>query len=207
MKFPAILVAVALPSTEAFAQRSCAAASRQHVTQIRMGYLDDLSQELYKPVDDPDIDKTYDATKAKQEQTDRFGVGDWKDFVDFEEFDGGDGQMGVAGDGKKGLDKVRETRGRPACLFVRRRRQGRPIRGCRLDFCVSHTFFDIMRCVSQPGMVGRGHAGQVENDERQERVGDDHGIRRQAHGAGDGGHKGPAARELEQPAGAPAAAQ
>lgn len=72
-----------------------------------MGYLDDLSQELYRPVDDPDIDKTYDATKARQEQTDRYGVSDWKDFVDFEEFDGGDGQMGVAGDGKKGLEKVR----------------------------------------------------------------------------------------------------
>jgi hypothetical protein len=74
---------------------------------LRMGYLDDLSRELYKEVDEPDLEKTYEATKAKAEETDRYGVGDWKEFVDFEEFDGGDGQMGVAGDGKKGLEKVR----------------------------------------------------------------------------------------------------
>jgi hypothetical protein len=74
---------------------------------LRMGYLDDLSRELYKEVDEPDLEKTYEATKARKEETDRYGVGDWKDFVDFEEFDGGDGQMGVAGDGKKGLEKVR----------------------------------------------------------------------------------------------------
>jgi hypothetical protein len=72
---------------------------------LRMGYLDDLSRDLYKEVDEPDLEKTYEATTAKE--TDRYGVGDWKDFVDFEEFDGGDGQMGVAGDGKKGLEKVR----------------------------------------------------------------------------------------------------
>lgn len=38
-------------------------------------------------------------------QLDRYGPGSLENFVDFEEFDGGDGQMGVAGDGKKGLDK------------------------------------------------------------------------------------------------------
>jgi hypothetical protein len=117
MKFLAFVAAVALPcTTEAFAQRSLGGAAWRSTTtstatttttRIQMGYLDDLSQELYKPVDDPDIEKTYEATKAKQEQTDRYGVKDWKDFVDFEEFDGGDGQMGVAGDGKKGLEKVR----------------------------------------------------------------------------------------------------
>jgi hypothetical protein len=117
MKLLAFFAAVAIPSaTEAFTPRSlgsCASwrstttTASTSTTRIQMGYLDDLSQELYKPVDDPDIEKTYEATKAKQEQTDRYGVKDWKDFVDFEEFDGGDGQMGVAGDGKKGLEKVR----------------------------------------------------------------------------------------------------
>jgi len=70
------------------------------------GYLDDLSSELYAPDSNPDVDKeTNEATKAKEEEKDRYGVGDWSNFVDFDEFDGGDGQMGVAGDGKKGLDK------------------------------------------------------------------------------------------------------
>eukprot|EP00571_Detonula_confervacea_P002435 CAMPEP_0172314814 /NCGR_PEP_ID=MMETSP1058-20130122/23349_1 /TAXON_ID=83371 /ORGANISM="Detonula confervacea, Strain CCMP 353" /LENGTH=241 /DNA_ID=CAMNT_0013028761 /DNA_START=350 /DNA_END=1075 /DNA_ORIENTATION=+ len=41
------------------------------------------------------------------------GPGTFEDFVDFDEFDGGDGQMGVAGDGQKGLEKI----GGGAALF------------------------------------------------------------------------------------------
>jgi len=70
------------------------------------GYLDDLSNELYAPEDAPDIEG--DAAEANQmakEDLDRFGPGNWNEFVEFSEFDGGDGQMGVAGDGKDGLDK------------------------------------------------------------------------------------------------------
>lgn len=40
-----------------------------------------------------------------KDELDRFGPGNLNEYVDFEEFDGGDGQMGVAGDGQKGLDK------------------------------------------------------------------------------------------------------
>lgn len=71
------------------------------------GYLDDLSKELYAPADEPDIDANSDEnTRARPEEVDRFGPGDWSRFTDFgDEFDGGDGQMGVAGDGKKGLEK------------------------------------------------------------------------------------------------------
>lgn len=41
-----------------------------------------------------------------KDQIDRYGPGSLQDFVDFDEFDGGDGQMGVAGDGNKGLEKI-----------------------------------------------------------------------------------------------------
>lgn len=70
------------------------------------GYLDDLSAELYKEVDNPDIEgSTKEATNLEKEKIDRFSVGDWSSYVEFDEFDGGDGQMGVAGDGNKGLEK------------------------------------------------------------------------------------------------------
>lgn len=70
------------------------------------GYLDDLSQELYAPEDKPDIEgDAVENNRMSKEQLDRFGPGNWNEFVEFSEFDGGDGQMGVAGDGKVGLDK------------------------------------------------------------------------------------------------------
>lgn len=72
-----------------------------------MGYLDDLSAELYAEDANPDVEAdAHENTKMKKEDQDRFGPGNWENFVDFEEFDGGDGQMGVAGDGKKGLEKI-----------------------------------------------------------------------------------------------------
>lgn len=70
---------------------------------IIRGYLDDLSKELNAPDDNPDLEMTRENTDAKV--TDRYGVQSWEGFVDFNEFDGGDGQMGVAGDGQKGLEK------------------------------------------------------------------------------------------------------
>lgn len=70
---------------------------------VQKGYLDDLSGDLYGETDNPDLEQTREATDAKD--TDRYGVQDWNEFVDFDEFDGGDGQMGVAGDGNKGLEK------------------------------------------------------------------------------------------------------
>ncbi|KAL7563247.1 hypothetical protein ACA910_015739 [Epithemia clementina (nom. ined.)] len=72
------------------------------------GYLDNLSRELRgEKADDSESeydDKFRDANKLEKDQVDRYGVGSWDSFVDFNEFDGGDGQMGVAGDGKQGLD-------------------------------------------------------------------------------------------------------
>lgn len=70
------------------------------------GYLDDLSKELYSPDGNPSPeDESREATNMKSEGVDRFGVGDWDNYVEFNEFDGGDGQMGVAGDGKVSLEK------------------------------------------------------------------------------------------------------
>eukprot|EP00567_Pseudictyota_dubia_P015202 CAMPEP_0197439674 /NCGR_PEP_ID=MMETSP1175-20131217/6362_1 /TAXON_ID=1003142 /ORGANISM="Triceratium dubium, Strain CCMP147" /LENGTH=306 /DNA_ID=CAMNT_0042969625 /DNA_START=168 /DNA_END=1088 /DNA_ORIENTATION=+ len=71
------------------------------------GYLDDLTADLYAEEDTPDVEgTTHEATKMKKEDQDRFGVGNWDSYVEFDEFDGGDGQMGVAGDGNKGLEKI-----------------------------------------------------------------------------------------------------
>lgn len=70
------------------------------------GYLDDLTEELYAPDANPVPEEESEAAnKMSKDQIDRYGPGNWENFVDFDEFDGGDGQMGVAGDGKKGLDK------------------------------------------------------------------------------------------------------
>lgn len=72
----------------------------------RYGYLDDLSKELYAP-DSSSTREDVDTARMNmdKEQIDRYGVGSWDDYVEFNEFDGGDGQMGVAGDGSKGLEK------------------------------------------------------------------------------------------------------
>jgi len=71
------------------------------------GYLDDLTSELYAPDSNPDPeDESREATKMDKSQVTSYGPGSFKDFVDFNEFDGGDGQMGVAGDGQKGLEKM-----------------------------------------------------------------------------------------------------
>lgn len=82
-------------------------ASRCQPALIMRGYLDDLTNELNQPVNNPDIEGSRkEVTDQKVEDIDRFGPGKWDQYQDFgDEFDGGDGQMGVAGDGKKGLEK------------------------------------------------------------------------------------------------------
>jgi len=98
------VAACAVPST-AFAPSSISFVRKSNL--VSFGYLDDLSKELYAEEDTPDVEgTTREATDARSDQKDRFGVGDWSDYVEFDEFDGGDGQMGVAGDGNKGLEKI-----------------------------------------------------------------------------------------------------
>jgi hypothetical protein len=71
------------------------------------GYLDDLTGELRGANPNPiPEEETREYTRMDKRDVDRAGVGNWEGFVDFDEFDGGDGQMGVAGDGKKGLEKA-----------------------------------------------------------------------------------------------------
>lgn len=83
----------------------------RHTTSL-YGKLDDLSKDII-PTDasklaNPERD-SYEANKKNKEDVDRFGPGTYDDYVDFgDEFDGGDGQMGVAGDGDKGLEKIGE---------------------------------------------------------------------------------------------------
>jgi len=82
--------------------RSSSAASKVVVK----GYLDDLSSELYAPDENPDIEGTSrEETNAEADEKANYGASDWSKYVEFDEFDGGDGQMGVAGDGNKGLEK------------------------------------------------------------------------------------------------------
>jgi len=72
---------------------------------LLMGYLDDLSAELNQPDSNPiPEEESREANAMSKDKIDRAGPGSWEGYVDFQEFDGGDGQMGVAGDGKKGLD-------------------------------------------------------------------------------------------------------
>lgn len=101
-----IALATATTSNAAFVPQSIKSTSTGRSTVIVKGYLDDLSADLYK--EEEKVDVVADSREANQmakEQVDRYGPGNLSDFVDFEEFDGGDGQMGVAGDGQKGLDK------------------------------------------------------------------------------------------------------
>merc|ERR1712157_225927 len=71
----------------------------------RFGYLDDLSG-LAPVEEEEEKDTSLEATTMSKESMDRFGPGAWEGYVEFDEFDGGDGQMGVAGDGNRGLEKL-----------------------------------------------------------------------------------------------------
>jgi len=104
MKLNKVIVLVVIGATSAAAFVSPLPKYRQ--TTVVKGYLDDLSDELYQEIDQPDVKKdSREANNLDKKDVDRYGPGNLDSFVDFEEFDGGDGQMGVAGDGASGLDK------------------------------------------------------------------------------------------------------
>lgn len=57
------------------------------------GYLDDLSSELNEADPNTDVEATSrEATNYDKSKVDRYGPGDFSQFVDFNEFDGGDGR-------------------------------------------------------------------------------------------------------------------
>jgi len=111
MKLSAAATSIVLISLSKTAESFVPSTSIQRrVPSAVYGYLDDISKYTANPdAEEEEIDESLEATNLAKEKKDRFGVGDWKDFKDFEEFDGGDGQMGVAGDGQKGLEKMGHT--------------------------------------------------------------------------------------------------
>jgi len=75
-----------------------------------LGYLDDIQGDIYAPDSNPiPEEEAREANQMSKDNIDRAGPGSWDSYVEFNEFDGGDGQMGVAGDGSKGLDKFDMT--------------------------------------------------------------------------------------------------
>jgi len=111
MKFSATALSLSTLSLHAYninaafvPHTTCPSSKRQSFKL--QGYLDDLSKDLYGPSAVPDVEQDkYENNVMSEEDRDRYGPGDYKDYVEFDEYDGGDGQMGVAGDGEKGLDK------------------------------------------------------------------------------------------------------
>lgn len=80
---------------------------QQRTSPLPMGYLDNLSAELYAEDSSPDPEaESREATKTAKDRIANASADSFEGFVDFNEFDGGDGQMGVAGDGQKGLEKM-----------------------------------------------------------------------------------------------------
>lgn len=101
MKLSALALITSLPSAAAFAPLK----TRLSQQTALKGYLDNMTKDLYGEDPNPDPEaEDRENTKMKEEDKDRYGVGDWSDYVEFDEFDGGDGQMGVAGDGNKKLE-------------------------------------------------------------------------------------------------------
>lgn len=68
---------------------SSVASATPKTTTTRWGYLDNLSPP---EEDDLDADDSKEATDMNKKEIDRYGPGDFSQFVDFAEFDGGDGR-------------------------------------------------------------------------------------------------------------------
>jgi len=102
---------VGAASTVAFAPSSHRRTARSAPAPPLHGYLDDLTDDLNAVDDSPvPLEQSREANKMDKSLIQNAGPGTFADFVDFgEEFDGGDGQMGVAGDGSSGLDKMDNT--------------------------------------------------------------------------------------------------
>jgi hypothetical protein len=85
----ALLLASATVTHAAFVPQTTFGTSRVEMKPLH-GYLDDLTSDLYKQQDNPDIEgDSKEATNLKKEQLDRFGPGDWQSYRDFgDEFDG-----------------------------------------------------------------------------------------------------------------------
>lgn len=107
LSLSAIAILSSTTNVAAFAAFAPSTSFTKSIKSIALkGYLDNLSSDLYAEDATPDVEKDLRENNAmSKDQLDQYGPGNLNDYVDFEEFDGGDGQMGVAGDGQKGLDK------------------------------------------------------------------------------------------------------
>jgi len=107
MKLSIALLLSAITAEAAFVPSRSNYARTQVVAK---GYLDDLQAQMDQgKEEEEEEDDSHEATMMSKDQLDRYGPGSFDGFVDFDEFDGGDGQMGVAGDGSKGLEKMGGT--------------------------------------------------------------------------------------------------
>jgi hypothetical protein len=105
-----LLIVLGSSSTTAFQLNSGRSFGSTKISKVVLkGYLDDLSKDLAaKAASEYDAaTESLEATTLERSQVDRYGPSTLRDFKDFsDEFDGGDGQMGVAGDGQKGLEQI-----------------------------------------------------------------------------------------------------
>lgn len=126
------------------------------------GYLDDLNNDLYAPDATPDKEADRRSNnKMAAEEVDRYGPGNLADYVEFDEFDGGDGQMGVAGDGQKGLDKSEFETGSLAQSMNKSR-----MRSAKISWGSSTGYADQLRDKG----VDTARAQQLENWNSQQEI-------------------------------------
>eukprot|EP00590_Aulacoseira_subarctica_P010655 CAMPEP_0172417082 /NCGR_PEP_ID=MMETSP1064-20121228/3578_1 /TAXON_ID=202472 /ORGANISM="Aulacoseira subarctica , Strain CCAP 1002/5" /LENGTH=309 /DNA_ID=CAMNT_0013155169 /DNA_START=114 /DNA_END=1040 /DNA_ORIENTATION=+ len=106
---PLLLVLISSANAAFHVHVGSSLAPRRLSRVVLKGYLDDLTNDLKeKPKNEYDAEtESLEATMYDRSKIDRYGPGTFKEFTDFsDEFDGGDGQMGVSGDGEKGLEKI-----------------------------------------------------------------------------------------------------
>ena len=92
MKFAAsALLALSVGPVAAFAPlRTPATAARVSSSSSPLfGYLDDLNKYVGTADEEEEEDDSREATTMAEDKKDRFGVGDWSQYVEFQEFDGG----------------------------------------------------------------------------------------------------------------------
>jgi len=111
MKFSSFALATAFffqdsSTVSGFSPSNAPGFSSSSSSTMLMGYLDDIQAEIHAPDSNPiPEEEAREANQLAKDNIDRAGPGSWDTYVEFNEFDGGDGQMGVAGDGSKGLEK------------------------------------------------------------------------------------------------------
>lgn len=168
MKLSAAILVAYVSKVDAAFVSTTGSHSFQRSSIVVKGYLDDLTQDLYKDagIPDPVADKRENNDMAKDE-IDRFGPGNLQDFVEFDEYDGGDGQMGVAGDGDSGLDKSDFNAGELANSKLKQTMDKSKMRSARNAWGSSTGYAEEL--MEKKGM-DRARAQQLENWQNQQEI-------------------------------------